>query len=100
MDASAKPDERFGDLSATANSDAGVTSSPINDSDLNPPLLSSYDRQELMARQNYLMQFEQCRLLEIAARERKAYADALVNQFELTGSNLPADANPRQMQLF
>ena len=43
------------------------------------------------------MHIERHRLLEIAAQERKAYADSLVDQFESTGSNLPADANPRQL---
>ena len=64
------------------------------------PLLSNYNRDELIARENYLLQIEQRRILEIAARERKAYADSLVDRFELTGSNLPADSNPRQLHLF
>jgi hypothetical protein len=77
-----------------------IETSPQSDSHGNPPLLSTYDRNELIARQNYLTQIERHRLLEIAAQERKAYADSLVDQFELTGSNLPADANPRQLHLF
>lgn len=64
------------------------------------PLLSNYNRDELIARENYLLQIEQRRILEIAARERKAYADSLIDRFELTGSNLPADSNPRQLHLF
>ncbi len=64
------------------------------------PLLSNYNRDELIARENYLLQIEQRCLLEIMAQERKAYADALIDRFELTGSNLPADSNPRQLHLF
>ena len=30
----------------------------------------------------------------------RAYADLLIDRFELTGSNLPADSNPRQLHLF
>ena len=58
------------------------------------PLLSMYDRDELISRQNNLMQLEQDHRLEIAVRERKAYADSLVDQFELTGSDFAAEANP------
>jgi hypothetical protein len=64
------------------------------------PLLSNYNRDELIARENYLLQIEQRGLLEIAARERKVYADSLISRFELTGSDLPADSNPRQLHLF
>ena len=64
------------------------------------PLLSNYNRGELIARENYLRQIEQRCLLEIAARERKGYADSLISRFELTGSDLPADSNPRQLHLF
>ena len=71
-----------------------------SDSHFDPPLLSSYDRKELLAREDYLTQIDQRRNLEIAKLERKAYADSLVDQFALTGSNLPADANPRQLHLF
>ena len=74
--------------------------SPQSDSHSDLPLLSIYDRDDLIVRENYLAKIEQRRLLEIAARERKAHADSLVDQFELTGSNLPADANPRQLHLF
>ena len=74
--------------------------SPCSDSHSDSPLLSIYDRDELIARQNNLTQLEQDHRLEISVRERKAYADSLVAQFELTGSNLPADANPRQLHLF
>ena len=100
MDAYAKTGEEFDRLSATANSDAGVRSSPINDIDLSPPLLCSYDRQELKARVSIQLEIERRRNLESIARERKAFADSLVDQFELTGSDLPADANPRQLHLF
>lgn len=80
---------------------AEVTETSLNyDSHSDLPLLSSYDRDELIARQNCLAQNEQRRLSEIVAQERKTYADSLVDQFELTGSNLPADANPRQLHLF
>ena len=71
-----------------------------SDSHFDPPLLSRYDRKELLAREDYLKQLDQRRNLEIAKLERKAYADSLVDQFELIGSDLPADANPRQMHLF
>jgi hypothetical protein len=64
------------------------------------PLLSNYNRDELIAREKYLLQIEQRGLLEIAARERKDYADSLIGRFELTGSDLPADSNPRQLHLF
>ena len=64
------------------------------------PLLSNYNRDELIARENHLLQMEQRRLLDIAARERKGYADSLISRFELTGSDLPADSNPRQLHLF
>jgi N12 class adenine-specific DNA methylase len=83
------------------STDAKVTKpSQSSDSHSNSPLLSMYDRDELIARQTNLMQLEQDHRLEISVRERKAYADSLVAQFELTGSNLPADANPRQLHLF
>jgi hypothetical protein len=83
------------------STDAKVTQpSPCSDSHSDLPLLSIYDRDELIARQNNRMQLEQDHRLEISVRERKAYADSLVDQFELTGSNLPADANPRQLHLF
>jgi hypothetical protein len=74
--------------------------SPRSDSHSDSPLLSIYDRDELIVRQNNMMQLEQDHRLEISVRERKAYADLLVAQFELTGSNLAADANPRQLHLF
>jgi hypothetical protein len=64
------------------------------------PLLSNYNRDELITREKYLLQIEQRCLLEIAARERKGYADSLIGRFELTGSDLPADSNPRQLHLF
>ena len=64
------------------------------------PLLSIYDRDALIARENYLTKLEQLRLLEILAEETKAYADSLIDRFELTGSNLSADSNPRQLHLF
>ena len=85
----------------SSNSIADVVDTSLNyDSHSELPLLSIYDRDELIARENYLAKIEQRRLLEIAVRERKGYADSLVDQFELTGSNLPADANPRQLHLF
>ena len=74
--------------------------SQFSDSHSGSPLLSIYDRDELIARQNNLMRLEQDLRLDIAVRERKAYADSLIDQFELTGSELPADANPRQLHLF
>jgi hypothetical protein len=77
-----------------------IDTPPQSDSHSDLPLLSNYDRDELIAREIHLAKIEQRRLLEIAARERKAYADSLIDQFELTGSNLPADANPRQLHLF
>ena len=74
--------------------------SQCGDSHSDSPLLSMYDRDELISRQNNLMRLEQDHRLDIAVRERKAYADSLVDQFELTGSDLAADANPRQLHLF
>ena len=98
MNAYSKPASRIPSNSIT---DVFVTdTSPHSDSHSDPPLLSNYDRDELIARENNLMQIEQRHRLEIAARERKAYADSLIEQFELTGSNLAADANPRQLHLF
>ena len=77
-----------------------IDTSPQSDCHSELPLLSIYDRDDLIVRENYLAKIEQSRILEITAQERKAYADSLVDQFELTGSNLPADANPRQLHLF
>ena len=77
-----------------------TSSSQCGDSHSDSPLLSMYDRDELISRQNNLMQLEQDHRLDIAVRERKAYADSLVDQFELIGSDLAADANPRQLHLF
>lgn len=80
-----------------------VTRTPLsrqNDPHLDSPLLSSYNREELLARENTLTQTERRRDLDITARARKALADSLRDQFELTGSDLPADANPRQLHLF
>ena len=74
--------------------------SPPSHNHLDAPLLSSYDRDELIARENSFAQRERHRSLEHAKLERKAIADLLVDQFELTGSDLPADANPRQLHLF
>ena len=88
-------------VSSNSIADVVVADTSLNcDSHSELPLLSIYDRDELIARENYLAKIEQRRLLEIAARERKGYADSLVDQFELTGSTLPADANPRQLHLF
>ena len=78
----------------------GTDTSLHSDDHSDLPLLSIYDRDALIARENYLTKLEQHRLLEILAQERKAYADSLIDRFELTGSNLPADSNPRQLHLF
>ena len=80
-----------------------VTRTPLsrpNEHHLDSPLLSSYNREELLARENTLTQTERRRDLDITALARKALADSLRDQFELTGSDLPADANPRQLHLF
>ena len=71
-----------------------------DDIDIESPILSSYNRTELVARDALLQKIAQLQKSEIAALERKALADALADQFELTGSDLPADANPRQLHLF
>ena len=79
---------------------ANTQTSFPDDSNNDPPILSSYDRTELVAREALLMQFAQRQQSEIAALQCKAFADARRDQFELTGSDLPADANPRQLHLF
>ena len=94
--------------SASVTCDESITNASMIDSrpsshgdgHVASPLLTSYDRRELLAREEYLKQVDQRRNLEMAALERKAFADSLVDQFELTGSNRPADANPRQLYLF
>lgn len=80
----------------TANMQASLPDDSAND----PPILARYDRAELQARDALLQQIAQRKQSEIATLERKVFADALVDQFELTGSDLPADANPRQLHLF
>ena len=57
-----------------------VTRTPLsrqNDPHLDSPLLSSYNREELLARENNLTQPERRRDLEITALARKALADSL-----------------------
>jgi hypothetical protein len=87
------------DLNIDHPSATNFPSSP-DDNRFDPPLLSNYERNELAAREINLAQFEHRRTLALATFEGKAIADSWVDQFELTGSDVPADANPRQLHLF
>ena len=92
-----------GSTSPTSKFDASIANTQAllrDDSSNEPPILSSYDRTELVAREALLQQIAQQKQSEIAALERKVFSDALRDQFELTGLDLPADANSRQLHLF
>lgn len=59
--------------------------------DAQPPLLQSYDAQELARRQQEQEAAERARQTADAQAEQKARADAEVGSFTLTGSDRPAD---------
>ena len=64
------------------------------------PLLIGYNANDLRDRENADVQTQAMQRAEIMALERKAMADSLRDNFQLTGSDLPADADPRQLHLF
>ena len=64
------------------------------------PLLIGYNANDLRDRENAYVQTQAMQRAEIIALERKAMADSLRDNFQLTGSDLPADADPRQLHLF
>ena len=64
------------------------------------PLLIGYNANDLRDRENAYVQTQAMQRAEIIALERKAIADSLRDNFQLTGSDLPADADPRQLHLF
>ena len=66
----------------------------------NDPLLVSYDINDLRDREFAYQQSQELQRATLVALERKAIADSLHGNFQLTGSDLPADADPRQLHLF
>ena len=64
------------------------------------PLLVSYGAKDLHEREIAQLQTQELRRAAFIALERKAIADSLRDNFRLTGSDLPADADPRQLHLF
>ena len=64
------------------------------------PLLASYDTGDLRDRELAYFQTQESQRVALAAFERKAIADSMREHFQLTGSDLPADADPRQLHLF
>ena len=66
----------------------------------NDPLLVSYDINDLRDREFAYQQSQESQRATLVALERKAIANSLRDNFQLTGSDLPADADPRQLHLF
>ena len=64
------------------------------------PVLVSYDVNDLRDREFAYQQSQELQRAALGALERKAIADSLRDNFQLTGSDLPADADPRQLHLF
>lgn len=64
------------------------------------PLLASYDQKDLYDRAIAQLQTLEAQRAALIASGRKAIADSLRDTFQLTGSDLPADADPRQLHLF
>ena len=63
-------------------------------------LLVSYDINDLRDREIAYLQSQEMQHAACVALERKAIADSLRDNFQLTGSDLPADSDPRQLHLF
>ena len=64
------------------------------------PVLVSYDMNDLRDREIAYLQSQDLQRATLMALERKAIADSMRDSFQLTGSDLPADADPRQLHLF
>lgn len=64
------------------------------------PFLVSYDINDLRDREIAHVQSQELQRATLLALERKAIADSMRDNFQLTGSNLPADSDPRQLHLF
>ena len=64
------------------------------------PLLVSYDADDLRDRELVYFQTQELQRSTLVALERKVIADSMRETFQLTGSDLPADADPRQLHLF
>lgn len=64
------------------------------------PLLVSYDIDDLRTREIAHFRNVEIQRAELAKQERKSIADSMRDNFQLTGSDLPADADPRQLHLF
>ena len=64
------------------------------------PLLVSYDVNDLRNREIAYVQDQEARRATLIALERKTIADSMRDRSRLTGSDLPADADPRQLHLF
>ena len=64
------------------------------------PLLVSYDAGDLRDRELAHFQTQELQRAALAELERKTTADSMRERFQLTGSDLPADADPRQLHLF
>ena len=66
----------------------------------NDSLLVSYDINDLRDREFAYQQSQELQRATLVALERKAIAHSLRDNFQLTGSDLPADTDPRQLHLF
>ena len=84
-------------------SGATVTERPTIPDDqtvIDDPFLVSYDINELRYRETAYLQSQEMQRAKLLKLERKAIADSVRDNFQLTGSDLPADADPRQLHLF